>query len=166
MSVISTYLSSAPQCSANCAAPTVPGPLCHAHCVMASTHPNQASRSHSSSKRMKTIGALARNNWDRRKSHGLATEAHRYLAGPLRVLHRLRPPVFRLHGLSEFGVQVGTTASRSSGILRRDLFGRLEWSRRRPVENAWKLAATEMSSRGQVGYATLARVVRRRYPEA
>jgi len=115
---------------------------------------------------MKTIGALARNSVNRRKSHGLATEAHRYLAGPLRVLHMLRPPVFRLHGLSEFGVQVGTTASRSRGILRRDLFGRLEWSRLGSVGNKCDFVATEMSPRGQVGYATLAQVVQCRYPEA
>ena len=115
---------------------------------------------------MKTIGALARNSWDRRKSHGLATEAHRYLAGRMRVLQRLQPLALRSHEPSEFGVQVGLPVSRSRGILRRDLFGWLQWFRRRPVENAWKLVATEMSPQGQVGYATLAQVVRRRYPEA
>ena len=115
---------------------------------------------------MKTIGALARNNWGRRKSHGLATEAHRYLAGRMRVLQRLQPLALRSHEPSEFGVRVGLPVSRSRGILRRDLFGRLEWSRLGPVGNKYELAATEMSPQGQVGYATLAQVVRCRYPEA
>ena len=62
-------------------------------------------------------------------------------------------------------VRSGTSASRVSAIVCRDLFGRLEWSRRRPGDDERELVAGEMSARGHVGYVASAEVVGCRYPE-
>ena len=103
---------------------------------------------------------------NRRKSHGLPTEADRHPADLKCVPQALWPRVVRHCNFSESRVRAGTSASRVSAIVCRDLFGRLEWSRRRPVDDEWELVAGEMSARGQVGYVASAEVVWCRYPEA